>query len=91
MTLPEQGAKVATGVIDALRSQPMMLAVLLLNGLIFLVIFYAVQTNRTAQHEIMKVMLDQNAKSQELLSRCVVPRASMRSPVFLPQKGGPLP
>lgn len=74
MSLPEQGARVATSAIDALKAQPLMLAVLLLNLLIFLVIFYAVQTNRTAQHEIMKVILDQNAKAQELLARCVVPR-----------------
>lgn len=74
MSLPEQGARVATSAIDALKAQPLMLAVLLLNLLIFLVIFYAVQTNRTAQHEIMKVMLEQNAKAIELLSRCVVPR-----------------
>jgi hypothetical protein len=73
MTLPEQGAKVATGAIDALRSQPLLLGVLLLNLLIFVIIFYAVQTNRAAQHEIAKLLIEQNAKAADLLSRCVVP------------------
>jgi hypothetical protein len=82
MTLPEQGAKIATGAIDALRSQPMLLGVLLLNIVIFVIIFYAVQGTRAQTHEILKVMIDQNAKAQELLSRCVVPpRVNLPVPV----------
>ena len=74
MSLPEQGARVATSAIDALRNQPILLAVLVLNVIMFVAIAYAVVSNRTAQHEVMKTLLEQNAKATELLSRCIVPR-----------------
>lgn len=58
MSLPEQGAKLATSAIDALKSQPIMLAVLIFNVIIFAAILYAVQSNRSAQHEVMKLVLE---------------------------------
>lgn len=70
MSLPEQGARVATSAIDALRAQPIMLAVLMLNVIMFAAIAYAVTSQRSQQHEVMKTMLDQNSRMVELLAKC---------------------
>jgi hypothetical protein len=65
--------KVAIGVIGALRTQPALLMLILFNALFLGAVFWAVRDQRSYQHEIMKVMLEQNEKAQQLLSRCVVP------------------
>lgn len=74
MSMPEQGAKVATSVVDAMRTQPIMLAVLVLNAIIFLAIMYAVRDQRANEKEIVKALLDQNAKQVEMISKCTVPQ-----------------
>jgi hypothetical protein len=75
MSLPEQGAKVATSVVDAMRGQPMMLAVLVLNAVMLLVIFYGVRHTRETEAVMIGKLIEQNAKAQELLAKCVVPRS----------------
>jgi preprotein translocase subunit YajC len=61
MSLPEQGAKVATSVVDAMKSQPMMLAVIVLNAIIITLIYFAITSNRQSQHEIMGKLIEQMA------------------------------
>jgi hypothetical protein len=73
MSLPEQGAKVATSVVDAMKSQPLMLAVIVLNVVIIGLVYLAITANRQQQHIIMEKLVEQNSKAQELLARCVVP------------------
>lgn len=70
MSLPEHGARVATSAIDALRTQPVMLAVLMLNVIMFAAIAYAITSQRSQQHEIMKTMLEQNGRMVELIAKC---------------------
>lgn len=69
----EEAGKVAIGVIEALRSQPALLLLILINALFLGVIAWAVRENRSQQHEIMRALVEQSQKAQELLSRCVVP------------------
>lgn len=77
MSLPQEGAKVATSIVDAMRAQPLMLAVIVLNAIIITLVYFAITSNRDHQHEIMKALVEQSTKSQELLSRCIVPRAEL--------------
>lgn len=72
-SIPEEAGSTARSLIDAMRSQPLMLAVIALNAIIFVLIFYAVVDNRKHQYEVTRIMLEQNAKAIELLSKCVVP------------------
>lgn len=70
MSLPEQGAKVASNVIEALRAQPLMLAVIVLNMIIFLAIAYSVREQRKNEHEIIQTLLD----------RCITQRSAVEMP-----------
>lgn len=58
MSLPEQGAKVATGVVDAMRGQPMLLAVIVLNVVIFAAVVWGVTEQRKDQQELTKMVLE---------------------------------
>ena len=62
MSLPEQGAKVASGVVDAMKNQPMVLALLIVNIIVFAVITYSVRDQRHDTQEIIKVLLERCAK-----------------------------
>jgi hypothetical protein len=77
MSLPEQGAKVATSVVDAMRGQPMMLAVIVLNMLmLFIIVFaiyYGVRQTRETEAALIGKLIEQNSKALELMSKCVVP------------------
>lgn len=54
----EQMKTVATSAIDAMKANPLMLGVLLLNALIFLAIYFSVQEGRKHQDEQMKLILE---------------------------------
>jgi len=70
----EEVGKVATGVIDALRTQPMVIALIVLNFIIIGFVYFSVKDRRDQDHKIMSLLLEQQTKAQELLSRCVVPK-----------------
>jgi len=69
----EEAGKVAGGVVEALKSQPALLMILIFNFLIFGAIFWAVRDQRHYQHEIMTALIAQQAKDADLLSKCIVP------------------
>lgn len=69
MSLPEQASKVATSTIEAMKGQPMLLMVLVLNLIIFAAITWAVTAQRADQQEIVKMLLEQNARQIELLQK----------------------
>lgn len=72
----EETGKVATGVIDALKSQPMTLAIMIFNVAIFALVYFSAQNLRASQNEIVHKLIEQNAKAQELLSKCIVPHTN---------------
>lgn len=59
----EEVGKVALSVIEALRTQPSMLMLIVFNVLFLCAIAWAVHEQRGYQHEIMKTMLE-NCASQ---------------------------
>lgn len=73
----EEIGKVVVSIVDSLRSQPLILALILLNVMFITMVFFSVKDNREKYHEMLKVLMEQSSKAQEMLSRCVVP----------PQKG----
>ena len=83
----EQGGKVATGFIDALKKEPLSLALVLMN-VALLVFFYVLLTtvSKQREHEIGLLYADKK-EVREMLSKCVVPdrRSEFEQPSLLTQ------
>ena len=83
----EQGGKVATGFIDALKKEPLSLALVLMN-VALLVFFYVLLTtvSKQREHEIGLLYADKK-EVREMLSKCVVPdrRSDLEQPSLLTQ------
>jgi hypothetical protein len=83
----EEGSKVATGFIDALKKEPLSLALVLMN-VALLVFFYVLLTtvSKQREHEIGLLYADKK-EVREMLSRCVVPdrRSELEQPSLLTQ------
>jgi hypothetical protein len=82
MSLPQEASKVANTIVDALRAQPMVLAVLVFNALILGIILWGVSANRTHQAEILKAIIDQN---KQLIDRCFDRRGAAADEIPLPR------
>ena len=68
----EEGAKVAGGVVDALKTQPIMLGlVVIIAALIGLLFFVGWKTAETRQSELEKFYIAQR-ETNELLAKCVL-------------------
>ena len=67
----EEGAKVAGGIVDALRQQPLILALIVMNVLIFAAIFYAVQHQRGIESDLTKMRIQQTGEAQKMLASCI--------------------
>ena len=70
----EEGGKIAIGVIDALKTQPAFLVVILFMALVLMLIYWANTSSNAQRNELMKIMLDNQHSMTEMLSRCVVPK-----------------
>lgn len=64
----EEGGKVATGIIESLKTQPAVLAMILSNIMLLVFLFYA---QRQFFHE-RAVFLESEKQVRDILSRCVV-------------------
>jgi hypothetical protein len=79
--LPEEGAKVATGLIDALKQSPMTLAMVVFNLVFIVIVYYGINQARSASNEmfleirntdskLIAQLTEQQTKTAELLYRC---------------------
>lgn len=71
--LTEEGARVATGIIDSLKTQPATLAMIVISFGLLGYTFYEGHYFNTARQEMLKQFLEQQRETQQLLARCVVP------------------
>ena len=69
----EETGKVALGVIDALKSTPMSIAMILTNITLLVFMFYSQIQFYNQRQELSKIWIEDNAKTRDLLSKCVVP------------------
>lgn len=67
----EEGGKVATGVIDALRGNPAMLAIIVLNLLILGLVYYATREARSDFVKTINLMIEKQDRVAQLLYNCV--------------------
>jgi hypothetical protein len=75
MSLPEQGGKVASSIVDSLKGQPALLALFICNLGMLVFLFYAL----SAAGNFRSRLIEQNYIFQhqvaDILSRCIVPRS----------------
>jgi hypothetical protein len=69
----EEGGKVASGIVEALKAQPVVLALVVFNMAFIAAVYISTNDARAKNNELMKIMIEQQAKTSEFLSRCVVP------------------
>ena len=69
----EETGKVAIGIVDALKSTPMSIAMILTNATLLVFLFYSQMQFYNQRQELSKIWIEDNAKTRELLSKCVVP------------------
>jgi F420-0:gamma-glutamyl ligase-like protein len=77
MTGPvEEAGKVATGIIDALKAQPAVLALSLAQIAMLVFLFYALAKAAEFREQSLKNQYEMMRETQLLLSKCVVPDKS---------------
>ena len=73
MSIIQEGGKVASGVVDAMKSQPLVLALIIFNVVFLVLIYLGLNNQRNQQHDLMKMMLSNQQNVNELLAKCIVP------------------
>lgn len=68
----EEGVKVAGGVVNALGSQPAVLALIVANLAMLAFMFYAMSAAANFRNEMLKQQYDYQREVSQLLSKCVV-------------------
>jgi len=66
----EEGAKVASGIVDALKAQPAVLALTLANFALLVFIFYALHQAASYRQKMLDQVFENGRELQQLLSRC---------------------
>ena len=69
----EEAGKVATGIIDALKAQPAVLALSLAQIAMLVFLFYALVKAAEFREQSLKNQYEMMRETQQLLSKCVVP------------------
>ena len=70
----EEGGKVATGIVDTFKSQPLTLALVLMNLGLLALLYWTAEKQATLRSHDVEIMSEQQRQALELLSRCVVPK-----------------
>lgn len=71
--LTEEAGKVAGGIVDSLKSQPLSLALVIMNCALLGIFFYVTATIAKQREREVALMYADQKEIRELLSRCVVP------------------
>jgi hypothetical protein len=74
------GVKVAGGIVDGLKSSPVLLALVVFNALFVAVVYFGSADNKARQAEMVAHLLKNQAQMQEMLSRCTGPRSDVTVP-----------
>lgn len=69
----EEGGKAASGIIDALKSQPSTLAMIVISFALLGYTFYEGSRFHQSREVMMKIFLEQQREVQQLLAKCIVP------------------
>jgi hypothetical protein len=75
----EEVGKVAGGVIDAMKSQPLALALVIMNCALLGLFFYVTSTIAKQREREVALMYADQKEIRELVSRCMVPHKETAS------------
>jgi len=87
--IAEQGAKVATSFFDSMKSQPLALALVVMNLVLLLLFFYVVNLLSDRARERETALFEEQKEVRGLLSKCVVPQGQQLpdlTPTFIAVK-----
>jgi high-affinity nickel permease len=73
MSMPGNGGatRVAGSIVDALKSSPLLLVLLIFNAVFIVAVFYNSRDQRHQQNEMAKHLVENQQRMQELLLRCI--------------------
>ena len=94
MTGPvEEAVHIAGGVVEALKSTPMTLAMILTNIMLLIFLFYSQTQFFNQRQELSKYFLESEREVREILSKCIVPRreGALEKPQVVGEYGKPAP
>jgi hypothetical protein len=80
----EQGGKVATGFIDALKREPLSLALCAMNVALLLFCWVVLKTVAAQRKEEVGLLYQDKKEVREMLARCIVPDPNRRSDLEQP-------
>lgn len=72
--LSEEAGKVASGIVEALKAQPAVLALTVANIGMMVFIFYALHGAANFRDQMLSQMYEERKQVNELLAKCVVPK-----------------
>jgi hypothetical protein len=72
----EEAGKVAGGVIEALKTQPLALALVIMNCALLGLFFYVTSTISKQREREVTMLYADHKEVRDLLARCVVPKES---------------
>ena len=70
----EEGAAVTRSFIDVLKSEPISLALVVMNVALLLIFYFILTTIAATREREIALLYDEQKEVRELLSKCVVPR-----------------
>jgi hypothetical protein len=85
----EETGKVAVGIIDALKSTPMSIAMILTNASLIVFLFYSQNQFYNQRQELSKLWIEETSRTMTLLSKCIVPERRGELPPLEPRPPKP--
>jgi len=70
----EEGGKVASDVVGALRQQPVILAMVIFNAAFIAAVYFGIHEQRQIQNEQMKAFINLIEKQSASLAECIMPK-----------------
>jgi hypothetical protein len=80
----EEGAKVAVSVVDAMKSQPMTLALIIINLIFLGAVGWGTMKAREGFLDTIKVLIEKQDRTAQLLYNCTPSGNKTRTPGSLP-------
>jgi len=65
----EHSAKIATSVVEALKSQPLALAMVVFNLIFVLVVYLAIKEERAGTRQVITMLLEQRQQTIEMMAK----------------------
>jgi len=74
----EEAGKIASGFMEAMKSQPLALALVIMNMALLGFFWFILEKVAENHRNDMKLIFDEQKEVRELLTRCIAPKASSR-------------